>query len=111
MTVAEAVAESKSLAEAVSVVGEAQRQEVRKRKEQLLQGALEMLVTQHLGPRWQRRRGATPWVCLRCGPREAQQLKRNGHYRRGLVVLEGVITLRVPQLRCLECGKSVALDA
>lgn len=111
MTVAEAVVESKSMAEAVRVTREAQRRGIRQWKGRLLQEALEMFVTKHLGCRWQRRRGPTPWVCLGCGPREAQQLKRNGHYSRQLLVLEGIVTLRVPQLRCLNCGKSVALDA
>lgn len=46
-----------------------------------------------------------------CGPREAQQIKGNGHYRRSLGVLEGTITLRVPQVCCVGCGHGVSLAA
>jgi len=111
MTVAAALVGSKSLTEAVGIVQEGQRQELLRWKGRVLLEALERLVAQHLGRRWQRRRGPTPWACRACGPREAQQVKRNGHYQRSLVVLEGVLTLRVPQLRCLKCGRGVALDA
>lgn len=111
MTIAAALAGSKSLGEAVRILQAAQRQELLRWKGQILQEALETLVALHLGQRWQRRIGPTPWVCKVCGPREAQQVKRNGHYRRALVVMEGNIALRVPQLRCLGCGKPLALDA
>lgn len=109
--VAVVVARSKTLGEAVGVAGEAQRRELRRWKQELLQAALDEFVAHYLGQRRQRRRGPTPWVCLRCGPREAQQVKRNGHYQRQLVVLEGTITLRVPQLGCVGCGHGVGLDA
>lgn len=80
-------------------------------KQRLIQEALEHVVEAHYGSRWQKGRlkRATPWVCLRCGPRDTSQVKRNGHYQRRLVVLEGVIKLTVPQLRCRQCGKAVAL--
>lgn len=80
-------------------------------KQRLFQEALEHVVEAHYGSRWQKGRlkRATPWVCLRCGPRDTSQVKRNGHYQRRLVVLEGVIKLTVPQLRCRQCGKAVAL--
>lgn len=109
--VAVVVAGSKGVGEAVGVVTQAQRQELRCWKQQLFQEALESFVEEHLGERWQRRSGPTPWVCVSCGPREAQQIKRNGHYRRGLMVLEGLVALRVPQLRCLRCGRGIALAA
>ena len=110
-SIAAAVAQSKTLAEATRITVEAQRQQLRQWKQALFNEALECFVAQHLGPRWQRRRGHTPWACPSCGPREAQQVKRNGHYRRGLVVLEGLVRLRVPQLCCVECGKGVSLMA
>ena len=86
---------------------------LREWKQKLLEEALEHLVEEHYGPRWQKRREhrPTPWICLECGPRDSSQVKRNGHYRRQLVVLEGAITLRVPQLRCRCCGKAVAMGA
>lgn len=109
--IAGAVARSKTLGEAVGVVREAQQEELRRWKQELLGEALEEFVEVHLGKRWRPRSGPTPWVCAKCGPREGQQIKRNGHYRRGLTVLEGFITLRVPQLRCAGCGRSISLGA
>lgn len=109
-TVAERLAACKGLGEVVRVVDEATRAQLRQFKERLLGEALEHWVKAYLGPPWRRRgREPTPWVCWRCGPREACQVKRNGHYRRSLVVQEGVIRLRVPQLRCLGCGGQLAL--
>lgn len=74
--------------------------------------ALEFLVERYLGQKWLKVRKAspTPWVCLNCGPRASNQVKRNGHYRRQLIVLEGVIYIQVPQITCLKCGKQLALS-
>lgn len=79
----------------------------------MIEEALEDLVTRYHGDRWLKIREIkpTPWVCPDCGPRQSNQLKRNGHYRRYLIVNEGVIQIRVPQLECLGCGKEVALNA
>ena len=101
----------RTMREAMGVTPEGQRQKLRGWKGGLLPEALERFVAQHLGERWQGRRGPTPWVCPTCGSQEAQQVKRNGHYKRGLVVLEGPLSLRGPQLRCEACGKGVALTA
>ena len=89
------------------------RANLREWKRRLVKEALENLVDKHHGPKWLklRERKSTSWVCLRCGPRESNQVKCNGHYRRYLVVTEGTIRLRVPQLECLSCGKEVALNA
>jgi len=110
VTVAERLAACKARGEAVRVVDEVARAQLRAYKGRLLVEALERWVMAHLGPPWRRRgREPTPWVCRRCGPRDACQVKRNGHYRRCLVVQEGVISLRVPQLCCLGCGGQLAL--
>lgn len=79
----------------------------------MIEEALEDLVTRYHGDRWLKIREIkpTPWVCPDCGLRQSNQLKRNGHYRRYLIVNEGVIQIRVPQLECLGCGKEVALNA
>ena len=112
MTVVERLAGCKSSREVIGVVDKAGREELCRWKKQLLEAALEHLVEQDLGPRWQRREAMpTPWLCLECGPRDASQVKRNGHYTRQLVVVEGVISLKVPQLRCLGCGRSLSLGA
>lgn len=109
-TVAEKLVACKGMGEVVRLVDEAARAQIREFKERLLVEALEQWVKRHLGPPWRRRgREPTPWVCWRCGPRDACQVKRNGHYRRSLVVQEGVICLQVPQLRCLGCGGQLAL--
>ena len=80
-------------------------------KETILQAALDDAVTKALGPPRGRRPGAlAPWPCSRCGPRRGDQLRRNGHYRRQLVVCEGVVSLRMPQLVCVDCGHHVAFE-
>ena len=82
---------------------------VRSFKEGILQAVIDKAVTQHLG----QRRGAggkrllSPWACAACGPRLGSELKRNGHYQRRPLVCEGMITLRIPQLVCAGCAKSV----
>jgi len=113
MKLAEEMVRCKTQAEVIRVVDVEARSILRDLKRKLIEEALEHLVEEHYGPRWQRERepGATPWTCLECGPRDTTQVKRNGHYLRQLVVLEGVITIRVPQLRCQVCGRGVALAA
>ena len=98
MTVAQRLAGCKSGKEVIGVMDKAGREELSRWKKGVLETALEHWVGQHLGPRWRRQQEAvaTPWVCLDCGPRDSRQVKRNGHYRRQLVVTEGVIQLRVP---------------
>ncbi len=113
MTIAEEVVRCKTQGEVLRVVEPEGRALLREWKQKLLEEALEHLVEEHYGPRWQKRRDRrpTPWICLECGPRDSSQVKRNGHYQRQLVVLEELITLKVPQLRCRYCGRAVALGA
>lgn len=103
----------KGVGEVVRVVDEEGRAQMRLWKRGLIEEALEGLVEEHYGRRWQRQREAlpTPWTCLSCGPRDSTQVKRNGHYSRQLVVREGVIPLKVPQLCCRGCGRGLALGA
>lgn len=83
----------------------------REAKEAELQSLIERAVTDALGPpRGGRNPALSPWACLRCGPRRGDQLRRNGHYRRQLLVNEGPITLHMPQLVCVDCKKSVAFE-
>lgn len=80
-------------------------------KELVLQAVIDRAVVRALGKaRGLRRRGSTPWKCPRCGPRRAEQIRRNGHYRRRPLTLEGPIELKVPQLVCLDCGRSVPFE-
>lgn len=94
---------------AVRLLQEAGQDLVRMFKEQVLQGVIERTVAGHLG----RPRGGggkprlSPWSCAACGPRLGSELRRNGHYQRRPLVCEGMITLRIPQLVCIACGKSV----
>jgi len=113
MTIAQRILECNSHKQVVDLVDSQAKATLREWKRRLIEGALEHLATKYLGPKWLkiRERKPTPWVCPNCGPRESNQIKRNGHYRRYLIVKEGVIRIRVPQLECLTCGKEIALDA
>jgi transposase-like protein len=94
---------------AVRLLQEASNELARTFKERILQEIIERSVTDHLGER--RRAGGkrrlSPWQCSSCGPRLGSELRRNGHYRRRPLVCEGTITLRIPQLVCRDCNKSV----
>lgn len=82
-----------------------------KAKERILQELLEEAVIGALGPpRGQRPKELTPWSCRSCGARRGDQLRRNGHYRRRILVREGPVELQMPQLLCVDCGKSVAVE-
>ena len=113
MKVAEEMVRCKTQGQVMRLVDVEARGILREWKRKLIEVALEHLVEEHYGPKWEREREpkATPWICLDCGPRDTTQVKRNGHYLRQLVVVEGVITIRVPQLRCQICGRGVALAA
>jgi transposase-like protein len=78
-------------------------------KEHVLQAVIDSSVSHHLGERRSGYRGSAlaPWSCPRCGPRLGSELRRNGHYRRRPLTSEGPISLRIPQLVCRACGKSV----
>jgi transposase-like protein len=81
-------------------------------KEILLQGVIDREVTRYLGKRraGRPRPVLTPWRCRQCGPRLGSELRRNGHYLRRPLACEGIVTLRIPQLRCQSCGRSVAFS-
>lgn len=113
MKLSEELVRCKTQGQVIGAVDAGARTVLREWKRKLIEEALERLVQEHYGPRWKREREAkaTPWLCLDCGPRDTTQVKRNGHYFRQLVVTEGVITIRVPQLRCRGCGRTVALGA
>ena len=79
-------------------------------KELLLQRLIDMTVRRELGDKRRkrkRREQLTPWACPGCGPRLRNELRRNGHYLRRPLTCEGSITLRIPQLVCTGCNRSV----
>jgi len=87
------------------------REFVRLFKERVLQQVVHRSVDQALGEaRRERRQGPTPFSCEQCGERRGHELRRNGHYRRRPMVAEGQIELKVPQLLCVDCGKSVSYE-
>lgn len=103
--------EAKSRGERLRVLEEEERRVLRELKREAIEEVLELMVERVLGPRWQRREeGFSPWICHCCGSRLLSQMRRNGHYRRNLVVGEGVITLWVPQVECKGCGKSIRVE-
>lgn len=95
--------------QAVREVAAASRELVRAFKEQVLQLAVEIAQEEVLGPARKRTKPVrpTPWSCPGCGPRRADQIQRNGHYRRYPLTREGVIALALPQLVCVGCRREV----
>ena len=78
--------------------------------QRLLQESLEAEVTQQLGERRGRRSSTqVTWHCRQCKTRTQLEFRRNGHYRRGVTVREGAITVRMPLVRC-RCGGYVAAE-
>ena len=76
--------------------------------EQALQEVIRLSLEEALGPaRRTRRERPTPWSCRRCGPRLAGQLLRNGSYHRAPLTRDGPAHLRIPELVCRQCRRSV----
>jgi transposase-like protein len=94
---------------AVRLVERASQELARRYKERLLQELIDRSVKEHLGERRrkQARRALSPWTCPRCGPRLGSELRRNGHYLRRPLVSEGMVQLRIPQLVCRGCNRSI----
>jgi transposase-like protein len=68
------------------------------------QSQLESEVTQELGEHRAPRSGVSEsWQCSKCERSQRSMFRRNGHYRRQLLVQEGLISVRVPLVRC-KCG-------
>jgi len=68
------------------------------------QSQLEAETTQELGERRAPRSGVSEtWQCRRCGQSQRALFRRNGHYRRTVLLREGLITVQVPVVRC-RCG-------
>jgi len=94
--------------EAVRLLNQSSTELVRQFKQELLQSVIDESVAEALGPPGQPLAKLSPWTCLRCGPRLGSELRRNGRYQRRPLVCEGPIDLRIPQLICRGCDKSVA---
>lgn len=61
-------------------------------------------VDADLGPRGERKEGVSgKLVCRKCGTQLRAKFRRNGGYRRQIVTMEGVVTVRVPLIKCV-CG-------
>jgi hypothetical protein len=77
--------------------------------EQALQEVIFLSLEEALGPaRQSRGEVPTPWSCPSCGPRLASHLMRNGTYGRSPLTRNGPVQLRIPQLVCRDCKRSVA---
>lgn len=76
MTVAEDLMRCKTHGEMLKIVEPKGRALLREWKQKLLEEALDHLVEEYYGPRWQKRRhhAPTPWICLECGPRDSSQV-------------------------------------
>ncbi|MGC8842318.1 MAG: transposase [bacterium] len=87
------------------------REKALEEKKYLIEKLLEQELEELLPGRYAKKRKSkeTPLVCPICGPRRTDQLRRNGHYRRNLLVLEGLIKgLKVPRIECKECGSELS---
>lgn len=111
-SLAHKLAEAKSEGERLRAVEEESRRLLLEFKREAIERALSLVVGRVLGPRWWRResRKPSPWVCTSCGSRSLSEVRRNGHYRRGLVVGEGLIIIQVPQIECKGCGKAIQIE-
>jgi len=84
--------------------------------EYLINGVLDDEVTHGLqrepgAPREDSGEATVPWACHRCGQTCAREMKRNGHYPRDLQTTRGALVgLRVPMVRCLQCGAAANIE-
>lgn len=86
------------------------REEALRRAEASLQAELGAELVEEVGEPGQPRSGvARTGTCRRCESRLRADFRRNGPYRRKLLVLEGMIELRVPMVRC-RCGGYVNIE-
>lgn len=94
-----------TLGEVVRQVDRVTREQIRYFKEVVLQEVIRLSLDQALGPSRRRQKpdGIIPWSCPRCGPRRADQVRRNGTYERSPLTREGPIRVRIPQLVCQDC--------
>lgn len=79
---------------------------VRELKEWLLNRLIESVVTQTFSAPEE----PSPWSCRSCGLRSGLQLRTNGSYERRPLTLNGPVRLRIPQLLCRVCGKTVPFE-
>ncbi len=88
--------------EAVRRLQQVAREQVRLFKEAVLQEVIRLSLNSALGPARRRQKPETliPWSCRRCGPRQADQVLRNGTYERCPLTQEGAVRVRVPQRVC-----------
>ena len=74
-----------------------------------LEGERDVLLNRE--PYARRQQAGPPEVaahCNRCNSCNRQDFRRDGHYRRSLLSLGGVLTLRVPEVEC-HCGGHVSV--
>jgi transposase-like protein len=82
-------------------------------KKEIIERLIEAEVEEILPQRYAKKREGkeTPLICPNCGVRKANQIRRDGHYRRKLRVAEGVIEdLHIPRIECMDCGRYLKLD-
>jgi transposase-like protein len=87
--------------------------QVRKVVGRCIEEALEAEVTALLGREWYERRNPpgerrVAARCNRCGSRDAQDFRRDGHYLRHLDTKWGRVRISVPQAECV-CGGAVKI--
>jgi len=89
------------------------KKKVLQAKKEIIERLIEAEVEEILPQRYAKKKGEkeTPLICPNCGVRKTNQIRRDGHYRRKLIVSEGVIEdLHIPRIECKDCGCYLKLD-
>ena len=95
------------------IVEEGARKAALKAKKEIIEMLIEAEVEEILPQRYAKKREGkqTALVCPNCGLRKANQIRRDGHYKRKLIVSEGIIEdLHVPRIECKDCGHYLKLN-
>jgi len=94
------------------IVEEGARKAALKAKKEIIEMLIEAEIEEILPQRYAKKREGkqTTLICPNCGVRKANQIRRDGHYKRKLIVSEGIIEdLRVPRIECKDCGHYLKL--
>ena len=96
----------------IKMVNESARKAALQAKKEIIEMLIEAEVEEILPQRYAKKREGkeTTLICPNCGARKANQIRRDGHYKRKLRVSLGVIEdLHIPRIECKDCGRYINL--